>query len=278
MNSSLQDSAMLVALNISTWSARKFDRVATHEVDRQHGANGAGRFNKLLIDKAALEPIEQIEGAARQHHYSMTLPWGNQGERILPATLFMDYSHHMGNFKREFHARVRTFVTDYPDLMQQARSRLGTLYDPSDYPPAGEIAKRFGFETPVTPIPSADDFRVKLNDEYVEAIKADVRERQAQQQLEAVKHVYGRVREVVGRIRETCSKEKPRIFDSMIENAKQLVDILPALNLTSDPELNRLASEMKALCVHPDALRSSPSKRQDLAAAADRILATLPWQ
>lgn len=278
MSSPLQDSAMLVALNISTWSARKFDRTATHDVDKQHGANGAGRFNKLLIDKAALEPIEQIEGAARQHHYSVTLPWGNQGERILPATLFMDYAHHMGNFKREFNARVRTFVAAYPELVQNARNRLGTLYDPTDYPPAADIAKRFAFETPVTPIPSADDFRVKLNDEYVQAIKDDVRQRQAQQQLEAVKHVYGRIREVVGRIRETCSKEKPRIFDSMIDNAKQLVDILPALNLTSDPELDRLAREMRDLCVSPDMLRSNHAKRQDLAAAADRILSTLPWQ
>ncbi len=275
MSTPLQDSAMLVALNISQWTARKYDRVATNEVDRNHGAKDAGRYNKLLVDKASLDPMDEIANAARQHHYSVTLPWGNQGERLLPATLFMDYVQTMGQFKTEFEARVRKFCTDYPTLVQDARQRLGTLYNPADYPT--EVRSRFSFDTPVSPVPSANDFRVNLNTEYVDSIKREITERQQAQQKEAVKHVWKRVREVVERIKETCDKEKPRIFDSMIDNASQLISVLPALNLNNDPELDRMAVEMKALIVSPDVLRANPHRRADLVKTADQLLANLPW-
>lgn len=274
MSTPLQDSAMLVALNISQWTARKYDKVATNEVDRNHGAKDAGRYNKLLVDKAALDPMDEIAGAARQHHYSVTLPWGNQGERLLPATLFMDYVQTMGQFKAEFESRAAKFAAIYPQLVQDARQRLGTLYNPADYPT--EVRSRFSFDTPVSPVASANDFRVNLNSEYVEAIKREITERQDAQRTEAVKHVWKRVREVVARIEETCSKEKPRIFDSMIESASQLIQVLPALNLNNDPELDRIAYEMKKLVVSPDVLRANPHRRADLAKAAGEVLLTLP--
>ena len=275
MSTPLQDSAMLVTLNISQWTARKYDRKATKEVNQSHGAKDAGRFNKLLIDASALQPLTEIEGAARQHHYSVTLPWGNLGERLLPAMLFMDYSDTMGQFRREFEARVAKLVSIYPQLVQDARQSLGSLYDPSDYP--AEIGKRFSFSVSFGPVASANDFRVNLNAEYVDAIKRDITEAQNQRQTEAVKHVWSRVRDVVEKIQEVCSKEKPRIFDSMIDNAAQLIQVLPALNLAGDPELNRIASEMQSLIVSPDTLRNSVTKRHAVAKTADQILASLPW-
>lgn len=273
----LQNSAMLVALNVRQWTARRFDRTATKEVDEKHGAKDAGRFNKLLIDKGALEPIDKIENSARTYHYSVTLPWGDQGQRILPAALFMDYTQSMDQFKREFESRVRDFLVEYPRLMQEARNRLGSLYDPQDYPDAQDIRTKFEFGLVITPIPSAQDFRVQLNEEYVDQIKADLMERQNKQQIEAVRHVWQRVREVVERIKDTCSKEKPRIYDSMMDNAKQLIEILPALNLAGDPQLDKLAEEMKQLVVSTDVLRANAHRRDDVAKAADALLAKFSW-
>lgn len=278
MTSPLKNSAMLIALNISQWTARKHDRVATQEVDKAHGAKDAGRYNKLLVAKESLEPMARVESAARNYHYSVTLPWGENGERILPAALFMEYTGKINEFRGQFEACVAEFIASYPGLVQDARQRLGTLYDPKDYPEASKIASKFAFVTPVTPIPDASDFRVELNADYVEAIKRDITQRHEQQQTAAVRHVWERVREVVGKIHEVCSKEKPRIFDSMIDNARQLVDVLPALNLNNDPELARVAQEMQALLVSSDSLRNSAVKRQSVAATADQILKSFPWQ
>lgn len=64
----LAEKALLVTLNISQWSARKYDRKVTEEVNDTHQAKDAGRFNKLLIDKTHLDEIQKIVNEARHFH------------------------------------------------------------------------------------------------------------------------------------------------------------------------------------------------------------------
>jgi hypothetical protein len=275
MSKPLTDHAMLASLNISQWSARKHDKSVTMEVDKAHNAKDGGRYNKLLIDKTALDPADKVASAARQHHYKVTLPWGDNGDRLLPASLFMDYTQTMRQFKTEFESRVSDLVRQYPTLVQAARNRLGTMYDPNDYP--SNIRDRFEFATSFSPVPTADDFRVNLSAEHVEHIKADITARLQARQIDAVKDVWGRVRKVVSKIHEQTSDEDRKIYDSAIENARELVDMLPALNLTGDQELNQIESDVRKLLVPPDRLRADKRLRADTAKAADAILAKLPW-
>lgn len=276
MTTPLQDSAMLVTLTISQWTARKHDKSISAEVDKTHGAKDGGRYNKLLIRKEALEPIAKIEGAARAYLYKMTHAWGDNGERLLPAALFLDFAQTMQQFRHEFDARVRDLEAEYPTLVQEARTRLGTLYDPKDYP--ASIKDKFSFPPPaVTPVPSANDFRVNLNTDYVEAIKKDITERLQDRQRDTLKQCWGRVREVVQRMTERLGNEKSPIYDSLIGNAHELISVLPALNLTNDPELNRVAAELQSILVPVDRLRQDKRLRADTAAKADAILARLPW-
>lgn len=277
MTNPLQDSAMLVALNISQWTARKYDKSVSTEVEKAHGATDAGRFNKLLIDKAYLEPMDKAANAARQHHYKVTLAWGDNGDRLLPAMLFLDYTDTMRLFKNEFEDKARAFHSIYPNLVGNARARLGSMYNPDDYPRADEIRDRFQFATSFSPVPSANDFRVNLNKEYVDDIRADMTSREAARRKDALKECYARVRTVVGKMSEVCSKEKGKIFDSMIDNARDLVNMLPAFNFDNDQELNDIAAELHGILVPPDRLRQDVRLRADTAAKADAILAKLPW-
>lgn len=276
MNKPLQDSAMLVSLTISQWTARKHDKSVSNEVDVKHGAKDAGRYNKLLIRKESLEPMDKIASAARTYLYKVTFPWGDNGDRLLPAALFLDFSSSMQCFRNEFESKVNAFVAEYPALVQEARVRLGTLYEPADYPV--DVRDKFSFNPPnVTPVPSANDFRVNLSAGYVDAIKADITARMEERQKSTVKECWTRVRMVVSKITERLGNEKSPIYDSLISNARELIDILPALNLTNDPELNRIAAELQAILVPVDRLRNDKRLRADTARKADAILAMLPW-
>jgi hypothetical protein len=69
------------------WSARKHDPDASEEIAVRHGAQAdSGRYHKLLLPKQALAEIQKIVSEARQEHYFMTLPWGDDGCRVLPAS------------------------------------------------------------------------------------------------------------------------------------------------------------------------------------------------
>lgn len=266
---------MLVTLNISQWTARKHDRTVSNEVDKLHNAKDGGRYNKLLIRKDALDPISKVEGAARAYLYKMTLAWDDNGDRLLPAALFLDFGQTMQQFRTDFDSRVREFVKEYPALVQEARVRLGTLYDPNDYP--ADVRSKFSFPPPsVTPVPTANDFRVNLNQDYVDQIKADITSRMEERQREALKQCWARVREVITKMNDRLGNEKSPIYDSLIENARDLVRILPAMNFTNDPELAEVSAQIESLLVPTDRLRQDKRLRADTAAKAGDILARLP--
>ncbi len=81
MTTSLQTQAMLVTLSVSCWTGRVQDKKVSAEVEQTHGATDAGRYNKLLVDKAHMDPLVQFAGKVRQYHYKMTLPWLDNGAR-----------------------------------------------------------------------------------------------------------------------------------------------------------------------------------------------------
>ncbi len=275
MTQSISDFAMLVSLNIRQWSGRKLDRAVTKEVDKSHGATDGGRYNKLLVDKAHLDPIAEVAGAARAYLYKMTLPWGDNGDRMLIAKLFMDFTQTIQQFGNTFHERSQVLFDIYPQLKQDARKRLGTMYDPDDYP--SDIRDRFHFGTSYSALPTANDFRVDLSKEHVEFIKRDIAAKLEERQTEAIKDVYQRVRAIVGKIHEQTSVDKRRIFDSSMENAEEFVNLLPALNFTNDPTLVDIERDIRDLLVPPDRLRQDKDLRQTTAQKADAILARLPW-
>ena len=170
----IQERAMLARLSISQWTGKAFDKKVSTEVERAHGAHDAGRFNKALVNKALLEPISKLAGEVRKHHYSVTLPWSDSGERLLPAKLFMDYGAQMRGYRTQMDALVSNLVAAYPAEVQAARNRLGTMYDPADYPDPSDIRDAFGLTFEFTPVPDAKDFRVDVSNEAAEEIRTSI--------------------------------------------------------------------------------------------------------
>ena len=112
----------------------------------------------------------------------------------------------------------------------------------------------------------------KLASDDVDRVKRDI-EHQIEEQLhDAVGDLYRRFGEAVERGSERLQEDdngKPLVFrDSMIENIRDLVDVVPRLNIFGDDELARLCGQVKErlASVEPDALR--PSKTFDPAARA----------
>lgn len=272
----LQNKAMLANLSISRWSAKKTDRKVTKEVTDAHGADrDAGDFRKTLVDKAHLKALMTSASAIRAYHYKMTLPWDDDGRRILPSASFKEYSDTNRTMRFADEKLRREFIAVYPSLLATAPKRLGSMYDPKDFPSASEIADKFDIKISLEPIPSAADFRVDVGEEAAEAIRAEITAENDLKFQQAMKDLYGRVHKVVNHISETLHQEDPRIFDTLVTNARDIVACLPALNLTSDPVLEQLRIDLDKMLPHPDALRASPHTRKQTADAADEIIAKM---
>lgn len=273
----IQDKSMLVELTISKWTATKHDKAVSAEIEQNHAAKDAGRYNKRLIDKAHLAAIESLAGQIRKYHYSRTLPWSDKGQRLLPSKLFMEYRQDIAAYKAQYQKAVDDFLVVYPQLVQDARLRLGTMYQPNDYPSTTDLKDAFGIELLITPVPDAGDFRVEVDKETQDEIRQQITEAVNARQAKAVKDCYARAREVLERIAEQCSKQNGRIHDSLMENAQDLVSVLTGLNITEDPDITQMEQDIKALIVSPEAIRTSPTTRKRLADGAADILSRMQW-
>lgn len=270
--------AMLVELTIRQWTARKHDKKVTREVDQNHSARNGGRYNKQLIAKDALDPIAKKANAIRMFHYAYTLPWGNNGQRLLPAVRFMEYRGKLVEHRNEFNRLVDNFMASYPQLVSDARARLGTLYNPSEYPPASDVRMSFGVELDIFPVPTAGDFRVEVADEERAELTAQIEQAAAERQNNATRACYMRVRDVLQRMKNQCVKGKTRITDSLVKDARDLAGMLDDLNISDDPELTRISLEIKRdLLIDADDLRNSAATRKAVGDRAAELLDSMPW-
>jgi hypothetical protein len=274
----LQTQAMLITLSVSCWTARKQDKKVAAEVEAAHNARDAGRYNKMLVDKIHLDPITQFAGQIRSYHYKMTLPWMDNGARLLPSKLFMEYSAEIRKMKLQYQALVNDFIIKYDaTLRQDARQRLGTMYDADDYPEGYELRNKFDVETDIAPVPDGHDFRVDVGDAERDRIGREIAGKVAERQAAAQRDAWVRVRETVSLIQLRLSADRARIHDSLIENARDLSRLLPGLNVADDPQMDRVCSAItERLLVDPQGLRNSRSARIRVASAAAEILEMVP--
>jgi hypothetical protein len=275
-HNSIQSRAMLASLHISKWAATRTDRKVTEEVAVKHGVTSkrAGHYRKHAIDTD--HPTYKALGSAastlRMRHFYWTLPWGENGARILPAANFDRYSADMRLLRTDYDAAVRAFVADYPGLAAKARSELGSMFDPSDYPQ--DIGAKFGCEVSIMPLPDADDFRVDLPDEAIEDIRANITRELQKTMTEAMREPYARLFDYIHRIVENVGNDKGRVYDSTIEGLRDLCGVIGDLNLTDDAQLNDFRDQALTLIdgINADAIREmAPGKRSEIAARASQI-------
>lgn len=275
---SITTSAMIVTLTVHCWTARKQDKKVAKEVDDRHGAKDAGRYNKLLIDKAHIQPLQSLANNIRDEHYKMTLPWMDSGGRLLPSKLFMDWRDRMENLREQYRQAVDKFVDRYEaTLVPEARQRLGTLYNPADYPRGDDVRSKFGVTHDFMPVPSANDFRVDISEDERQRIQAEIAERMEARQREAMAEAWARVRDCVSRIYDRTSADKPVIHNSLMDNTQELLRLLPGLNVADDPALSAIAQDIaKYLVVDTIKLRNYATTRTSIAATAKEILDRIP--
>jgi hypothetical protein len=270
----LNDRALLVQLNVSQWTARKYDKSASKEVTTAHGAaSAAGRFNKSLLpmnDK--LDNIHKKTTLIRAKYYDNTLPWGMDGTMMLPTANYLNFMSEFRKERGEWNALVQEFLDNYDQMKLDAQRILGSLYNHSDYPNRSELRVKFNMDMAVFPVPSSD-FRVSIGSEELSRIQQDVERRVKDAEQAALKDVWNRLYDRVKHMAEKLADPKAIFRDSMLENTREICALLPRLNFTDDPNLEAMRQQVEAsLLKHPEALRNDPDLRHDTAVEAKKIM------
>jgi hypothetical protein len=210
------------------WSARKHNPDASEEIAQRHGAQpDAGRYHKVLLPKAALAEIHKIVSEARQEHYFMSLPWHDNGYRVLPAAAYMDHTEKMRALANQFTPAVDALAQQFGELVENAKARLGGLFRSEDYPPADELRSKFSFETKVMPLPDARDFRVTLGEEEKERIKRQITAAVEASLQVASRELWQRLYEAVSHLAERLQAYK--VTDEGVEHPFRDYSAVPTI-------------------------------------------------
>lgn len=285
MKINIGSSALLVEVSVSSWSARKLDRKVTDEVTANKSASkSAARVNKnLLADDEKLDAINKYAANFRNWLYDETLPWSNSGLRLIPTAKFFDFKTTLDKYRDEFEDMVADFVAEYPNRIAAQAFKLGTMFDRSEYPDAGEIASKFKFSYCFSPVPEAGHFLVDLGEEMEKELRETYEKAYEDRVNSAMKDLWTRLKDSLDKIAERLTPDvdgKNKIFrDSLVDNVLNLCGMLRELNVTNDPNLEKARREVEMLLsgVVAEDLRKNDDIRKDVKSEVNAILEKFAW-
>lgn len=260
--------AMLVLVGFSKWEPRKYDKKASKEVTDKHGIDPkAARVNKRLFVEtpASLKAIYAAMDAAADTYYNETLPWSDDGCRLLPVMNYDKFTSEMRAHQTRIDAAVRAFVPEYPNMIEAAKAELKDLWNEDDYPASGLIADRFAMVVKTLPVPLGQDFRVSLADKQVAELQKQIDQDTASAFEFAIEEAFGLLFDAVEHLAKMLTAKDPKrsIKDVLIDNTASVAARVKRLNLSNDKQLIEYADRIIAkLCsIDGQTLRDSETTR-----------------
>jgi len=265
------ENALIVAVSISQWVARKQDKIATKAVEKKFDTSGnAGAFQKALVDSELLKEIQQIASELRTYHNTNTLPWGDNGDRFLPMTNYHEYMGVISQLKAKFEDKVKEFEKEYPALKADARMRLNGLFSEDDYP--NDISSKFGIRIRPMPVPATEHMNVNLPEEELKRLKEEMGIEVENRLQTAINDIFKRLEKTVYNMVERLKDVDNKFKDSLVDNVKDIIKLAPKLNVYNDPKITELCKDMKKLVVNPNLLRADVITRKETCKKAEDIL------
>jgi hypothetical protein len=272
----LSERAMLVRLKCHTLGTSRQDKGVTEETTTRKGAApDAGKWTTHIIPRDSMGAIRKALDRIRAINYTYTLPWLGDGTRILPSRLYDGYMAKAQAAIDDFNQSVVNWLRDeYPQLRESASRRLaGLMTGEIQLPTVEEARRRFSIEHYVFPLPNTNDFRCAIGSDQKKATQ-DAIDRLVKT---SVSDIYKKLGELVERIVKQTAAKKGKIYDSLINNLKELVELIPALNINDDPELEALRKDCadQLASIDPADLRKNKRLRKATADKATHILESI---
>jgi len=243
----LEERAMLVRVTVRCWSATVTDSRASEEIASSKRASAEFvRLKKTLIGQRIRE-LSSLAADIRRTVRKQTLPWYDEGWRILPAERWLDFTQEMAKLKQSFEKRVQEFVREYPSLVTEAKTALGDLYDPAEYPDPSAVAELFRIEVDYMPIPRARDFRLDALREAMMEVEEKVERRYREAFGRIKEHLAGRITELCERIIRCLTGDRIVVTKALIRDIGETARLLPDLNIIDDPTIAIAASELEKM-------------------------------
>ena len=275
----IQDVACRVEMTQHKWGAKATDHQATRDLKTAKNAQGdAGAFKKNLLNgsKAGMSKVTTVMSKAYRAHKIMTLPWGNTSARLISNSMLLDYMKEMNVHQTALKEAKDEWLISLPTEIGIAIKLNGDMGNAAEYPTPEQIVGQFGFEFDFSPVPDSrgfaglpDGFRERFSDIY----ESRAKEFAVAAQSDGVERLVA----AVASFADVLRSEKPRIFESSLDQLKVLHGVASSFNITNDVQVQGALDRLQAdfLCYNKDQLTGNTDNQRKVLEAADDILKTL---
>ena len=283
----LSSSAILIDFSVSQWTGRKLDKRASEEVEVSNSASlGVANVHKRIMGKCPeLDAIHKFVGNLRNSHYSMTLPWSDQGLRIVTTMGLEKYTKAMTERQQQFEKLVGKFIQVYATRIDEAKTTLGNLFVSDDYPSIEIMQSKFGWRLNFMPIQESGDFRVDIGNWQAEILKEQYTKYYDTQYTNAMNDLWDRLYKPLARMSERldypedADKDTKKVFTkTLVSNVTEVLDLLKAFNVNDDRDMEMAHKKLRHALngITPEALREDDHLRLDTKRSVDEVIKTLP--
>ncbi len=281
----IRNFATLVTLNTQRWHAKVKDRKGAADAAKAAGAEkDAFEARKKLLAgcDTELRAVHKEIDNARAEHYRLTMPWSSigindvgkrAGGRLMPNTLFLEYTTAMAKCKAAMELKLTAFEAKYPSLIAIAKQKLGTAFDPTQYPNPSSIRQHFTLSFDFNPIPVGSDFK-GLQQAQVEKLGAALSRKTRVMLENAMQDVWKNLYETVEHAYARLNTPGAQFHASLIDKLRDQAELMKHLNATGDKNIAQVANLISGDLIKfdPKDIRKDDALRKRLADYAKKVV------
>jgi hypothetical protein len=275
---SLRETMAAVRVSLSWFGTRK-SLTAEQKAEAATPFNAEAKFisaGKKLLDTnhPAFKAVTAVRGKVQSYWKSQSLPYPEPGVRLIRQNGVDEFAAKMRELQDELTEAVGALDRCYSELKAAARERLGSLYNPGDYP--GSLVGLFSIEYDFPSVEPPDYLR-QLNPELYADECRRVQSRFDEAVRLAEQAFTAELARLVSHLTERLSGNedgKPKVFrNSAVENLTEFFQRFRDLNVRSNEQLDNLVDDVQRVIrgVGPQALRDDAGLRQHVATEMSRV-------
>jgi hypothetical protein len=236
----------------------------------------------LLGDCEELRAVQKFAANVRNIHYSMTMPWSDNGSRLLTTAQYFRYNTVMTDLQNEFRRLVDAFLQEYEWEITRAQAKLGDMFNRDEYPTRDSLETKFGFRVSYTPLPEAGDFRIDIGNEAMDQIKSQYESHYISAIQTAMNDIWHKLHDnlttLIRQLDVNDEGKGNRLYDSVFDRALELTEMLGTCNVTQDSQMEAMRQQLERALrgTNLDRIKKSPTLRENTRKDLTAALAALP--
>src|SRR5271166_1136198 len=263
-----------------TWFGTKKSLTAEQKAQAAETFDAEGQFlsagKKLLDTKhSAFRAVTAIRTKITDYWRGLTLPFREAGVRLIKHDQVEGFDQQMADDKAELEDAVKTLDQHFEELKQAAAQRLGSLYNPADYP--ATLVGLFGVSWDYPNI-EPPEYLIGLSPDLYrqeqERVKARFEEAVQLAERAFLDEFARVVTHLTERISGTNEDGTPKVFrDSAVDNLCEFFERFRSLSVRSNQQLDDLVAQAQRSVrgVAAQELRDSQSIRQEVRTQLARV-------